>query len=192
MRLGQLMRVLALFAAGLFVFGCVGEERTASDDNHATTDNTTQTSTTGGVDAAALHTGPAHMAMTTGEMQWGPGPASLPAGAQVVVVSGDMTKSGMFIARLKVPAGYRIAPHTHPAAEHVTVISGNFAMGMGDTWDDTQLKDLGQGGVAVMAPGSTHFAMAREESVVQLHGVGPWAINYVNAADDPRTTAQAQ
>jgi len=124
--------------------------------------------------------------LTAAEFQWGDGPNSLPPGSKRAVLEGDPSKVGPFTMRVILPAGWLIRPHSHPEAEHVTVISGNFAMGTGDVWDSTSLKDLLPGGYAVMAKGSTHFALAREDCVIQLHGVGPWGIMYVNPADDPR------
>jgi hypothetical protein len=39
-----------------------------------------------------------------------------------------------------------------------------------------------------MQPKTNHFAWADNEAKVQVRGVGPWAINYVDPADDPRKT----
>jgi len=88
--------------------------------------------------------------------------------------------------RLKLPAEYVIAPHTHPAVEHVTVISGSLYMGMGDTVDKAASTRLPAGGFAVMPIGVQHYAWTAEATTIQLHGIGPWGITYVNPADDPR------
>ena len=84
------------------------------------------------------------------------------------------------------PTGYTIQPHSHPGVEHLTVISGTFNLGMGEKFDKSGGRALGAGGFAFMPPGMKHFAWTTGETVIQLHGVGPWRINYVNAADDPR------
>jgi quercetin dioxygenase-like cupin family protein len=89
--------------------------------------------------------------------------------------------------RLKLPANYRIPAHWHPADEHVTVISGTFNMGTGDVLDTTTGKTLPAGSFALMPAQMHHFAWTSEETVLQLHGVGPWQIHYINPADDPRT-----
>jgi quercetin dioxygenase-like cupin family protein len=80
----------------------------------------------------------------------------------------------------------RIPAHWHPAIEHVTMISGTFHMGTGDKLDPSHTKALSAGSVAIMPPKTNHVAWTNEETVVHVHGVGPWAITYVNPADDPR------
>lgn len=127
-----------------------------------------------------------HKMLTAAEIKWGPGPASLPPGAEAVVLYGDPTKDGLFALRLKFPKGYRIPPHTHPKPEIVTVISGTFHFGMGETADPAKTKALPAGSFITMPPGQTHYAGADEETVVQLNSTGPWAVNYVNPKDDPR------
>src|SRR3954467_127421 len=120
------------------------------------------------------------------DIKWGPGPASLPAGAQMAVLDGDPSKAGMpFVIRAKFPDGYRIAPHWHPTDENVSVLSGTFLVGMGDTFNDKSMTTLAAGGYAHMPKTMHHYASAKGETVIQVHGVGPFAVNYVNAADDP-------
>ena len=124
-------------------------------------------------------------------VQWGPAPAVLPPGAKVAVLEGDPAKPGVFTMRLQMPDGYRIPPHYHPAMEHVTVISGTFMVGMGDTFDESQMKTLSAGSFGAIPPRMRHYAMAHGETVLQLHGTGPWRLVYVNKADDPRTKSKA-
>ena len=70
------------------------------------------------------------------QIQFAPVPPVLAAGAQLAVLEGDpMGSSGDFTIRLKMPDGYRIAPHWHPKRENVTIISGSFKVGMGDSFD---------------------------------------------------------
>jgi quercetin dioxygenase-like cupin family protein len=121
------------------------------------------------------------------QVKWQSGPPSLPAGAKFAVLEGDPTKEGLFTMRLWMPDGFQIKPHSHPAVEHVTVVSGTFNVGMGDTFDSSKSMELPTGTFAYLAPGMHHFAWAKGETVIQLHGVGPWQINYVTPADDPRT-----
>lgn len=128
---------------------------------------------------------PAHMMVTPGELNW-TDVASLPAGAKLAVIEGPLMEAVPFTFRLKLPAGYKIPAHWHPAIEHVTVISGTFNMGVGDKLDTSKTKPLTAGSVAIMQPKTNHFAWTKEETIVQVHGMGPWAINYVNPADDPR------
>jgi len=101
-------------------------------------------------------------------------------------MDGDPSKEGMFTMRLKVPAGYKIAPHFHGADEHVTVISGTIQVALGETFDASKLKTLPAGSFSVIPAKSHHFAFAKEETVIQLHGQGPWTLTYVNPADDPQ------
>lgn len=120
------------------------------------------------------------------EIVWMPGPPSLPAGAQIAVLEGDPTKEGPFVFRVKAPDGYRIPPHTHPKVERVTVISGTFNIGMGETFDQTATQAMPAGTYGYWEPGMKHFVWTKGETIAQFHGIGPWIINYVNPADDPR------
>jgi quercetin dioxygenase-like cupin family protein len=120
------------------------------------------------------------------EIKWQDGPASLPKGAQIAVLEGNPNKEGPFVFRVKVPNGYRIPPHTHPKTERVTVISGTFNIGMGDKFDEEKLKPMPAGTYGFWEAGMKHFVSIKGETVVQFHGMGPWSIQYVNPADDPR------
>ena len=133
--------------------------------------------------------GQAHV-ITPEHLSWGPAPAILPAGARLAVLEGDPSKAGPFTMRLAMPAGYRIPPHFHQADEHVTVISGAFQVGMGDTFDEGKLATLPAGTFGVIPPGMRHFARADKATVIQLHGVGPWGLTYVNPADQPNTPSR--
>jgi len=124
------------------------------------------------------------------EIKWSPGPGSIPKGAEFVVLYGDPTKDGPFALRLKLPKDYMIPPHSHPKPEVLTVLSGNFQIGMGDTADKSKVKPLQAGGFFAFPPGMTHFAYTDEETVVQLNTTGPWALNYVDPKDDPRQKSQ--
>jgi quercetin dioxygenase-like cupin family protein len=120
------------------------------------------------------------------QVSYAPAPAALPAGAEVALLEGKPAEPGPFTMRLRIPDGYRIPPHSHPGIEHVTVLEGTFKVGMGDKFDASALKELPAGTFAALAPGTRHFAQARGKTVLQLHGVGPWKLVYVNPADDPR------
>lgn len=134
----------------------------------------------------AAHADPgAHSMTMPGELKWADVP-SLPPGAKGAVIQGPLNEPRPFVMRLKFPAGYAIPAHWHPAVEHVTVLSGTFHMGTGDAVDPKAAMALPPGSVAIMQPGTRHFALAQEEVVVQVHGVGPWGITYVRPEDDPR------
>jgi hypothetical protein len=128
---------------------------------------------------------PTHTMMMPKELTWTNMP-TLPPGAMVAVIEGPLDQAMPFILRLRLPENYEIPAHWHPWIEHVTVISGTLHMGVGDRLDRTRTSALSAGGVAVIQSNVNHFSWTREETVVQVHGIGPLVINYVNPADDPR------
>jgi quercetin dioxygenase-like cupin family protein len=123
------------------------------------------------------------------DLKWGPAPAVFPKGAEMAVLHGDPAKAGTFVIRLKMPAGYKIAPHWHPTDENITVLAGTFSMGMGETFDANATKPLTPGSYALMPAETHHFGWTKDGATIQLHGVGPFLIYYVNPADDPRRNA---
>ena len=131
------------------------------------------------------------MPVNASQVKWGPAPDALPKGAQIAVLSGDPTKDGLYVVRLKLPAGYKVAAHNHPTNEMLTVISGNFHLGMGDKLDEKKGMVLTAGGFAEAPAKMNHYAWTTSPTVVQIHGPGPFAITYVNPADDPRKKSQA-
>jgi len=102
-------------------------------------------------------------------------------------VEGDPGKDGPFVMRLKLPDGYRLPPHVHPKPERVTVLSGIFHVGMGTKFDKEKARALPAGSFGTWPAGMKHFVWAEGETVIQLHGTGPWEINYLDPQDDPRT-----
>jgi quercetin dioxygenase-like cupin family protein len=124
-------------------------------------------------------------------VEWKAGPAALPPGAKVAALEGDPTKEGPFVVRLQFPSGYHIPPHTHPKTERVTVISGTMLLAMGENLDRSAAKTLPAGTYGFWPAGMKHTAWFENETVIQLHGVGPWQINYVNPADDPRNAKKS-
>jgi len=127
-----------------------------------------------------------HVVAPADSLKWSAAPPALPKGAQIAVVSGDPSKEGLYVLRLKVPAGYKVPPHMHPQDENVTVISGTFNIAMGEKFDDSKGPNLKAGGFAKAPKGMAHFAWFPEDSVIQIHGLGPSGITYINPADDPR------
>jgi len=120
------------------------------------------------------------------EIQWKDGPPSLPAGAKIAVLEGDPTKEGMFVMRVRLPDGFHIPAHTHPKPERVTVIQGTFKLAMGDNPKLANARILSAGTYGMWPPGMVHAVWIEGETILQFHGIGPWTINYVNPADDPR------
>ncbi len=123
-------------------------------------------------------------------VQWGPAPGVFPAGAQMAVMGGDPTKAGgEFTVRLRFPDGYRIAPHTHPTDENVTVLEGSFSVGMGTSFDSGAMQALPVGGFVTAPANHAHYAQARGRTIVQVSAIGPFALTYVNPADNPAASA---
>lgn len=127
-----------------------------------------------------------HLTYGPGDIEWADAPPSLERGAQVAVLEGDPSAPGVFTLRIRMPDGYVIAPHWHPNVERVTVIAGGFRLGGGDVVDPAATRLLPPGAYTSMPPRTRHFAIAEGETVIQLTSVGPWILNYVNEADDPR------
>jgi hypothetical protein len=119
-------------------------------------------------------------------LRWQDGPPSLPPGSRFVLLEGDPAKEGPFVLRVKLPDGYRVPPHTHPKTERVTVLSGTLYLGMGDKFDAGKCEEMPAGSYGAWPAGMKHFGWVKGETVLQLHGDGPWAIDYLNPADDPR------
>jgi quercetin dioxygenase-like cupin family protein len=123
---------------------------------------------------------------TPDTIQWGPAPPFVAPGAQLAVLEGNPgAASGDYTVRVKMPDGYRIAPHWHPLRENVTVISGTFKVGMGDVFETNKMTTLPAGSFAFLDRDMHHYAMASGQVVVQIHGMAPLQFNYVNPGDDP-------
>lgn len=156
----------AALAAAVVLAGCAGTTQAPAAQSMSGEDN--------------------HLLLVPGDLKWVDAPPSLPPGAKVALMEGDPQRPGPFTMRFKLPPNYRVSPHWHPADEHVTVISGTFYMGLGDTFNEAAGKALTTGGFGMMKAGVRHFAWTQVETVIQVHAIGPWALNYVNPADDPR------
>ena len=124
---------------------------------------------------------------TPDAVQYSAAPPFVPPGAQLAVLEGNpMASSGDYTVRLKMPDGYRIAPHWHPKRENVTVVEGTLKVGMGDRFDEGSMASFPTGSFAYLDPDMHHYVMASGgETIVQVHGMSPLQFNYVNPADDP-------
>jgi anti-sigma factor ChrR (cupin superfamily) len=131
------------------------------------------------------------MPVNASQLEWAPAPNFVQEGAQIAVLSGDPSKDGLYVVRLKMPSGFKVPAHNHPTTEMVTVISGDFHLGMGDKLDEEKGMLLTAGGYAEAPAKMNHYAWTSSPTVVQIHGQGPFAITYVNPADDPRSKPQA-
>jgi quercetin dioxygenase-like cupin family protein len=135
---------------------------------------------------------PAHVLLSPADFKWGAGPPALPPGMSQVALYGDPTQPGPFGVRVRVPAGYRVPPHWHPTAEHLTILSGEVAFGMGESFDESTMKTLTGEGYAVMPAEMRHYVKAKTASVFEVHALGPFVLTYVNPKDDPRAAPPAK
>jgi quercetin dioxygenase-like cupin family protein len=128
-----------------------------------------------------------HIILTEAEFKWMDQPPMMPPGGKITVLEGDPAGTGEYTMRASLPPNYRVPPHFHPGDEHVTVLSGTFYAGLGDAFDEKQMKVLHAGGFMMMPKGCHHFAMVGVEgAMIQIHGNGPFGITYLNPKDDPR------
>jgi quercetin dioxygenase-like cupin family protein len=135
--------------------------------------------------AATLH-GQATSTHKTPALSWGPAPAVFPKGAKMAVVSGDPSQAAPFTVELSMPDGYRIPPHSHPTDEIVEVKKGTFLVGMGDTLDVSKTNAMKVGAKGQVPAQHHHYAVAKGATIVSVTAMGPFAMTYVNPADDPQ------
>jgi hypothetical protein len=136
--------------------------------------------------AVAQTTAPGVMALTPAEMKWtSQGGLALPGMEQVNLI-GDPAKPGPYTLRLKFPAGYKLAPHTHPDSREVTILSGTWYTGYGEKFDAAALKALPAGSFYTEPANAPHFVEVREPVMVQVSGIGPSGRKFVNPADNPK------
>jgi quercetin dioxygenase-like cupin family protein len=137
--------------------------------------------------APSPHAGELHHTVVSADaVSWGPAPPSLPPGAQAAVLLGNPAKEGPFVLRLKFPAGFVVPPHKHSKDEFLTVIAGRFAVASGEKLDRTASPFLPTASFVHLPAGMPHYAWVEAEAVVQINGVGPFDVTYVDPKDDPR------
>lgn len=136
--------------------------------------------------AAAAKPAASHPMLNAADLKWGPAPDAFNPGAQMAVVDGDPTKPGPFVLRAKFPDGFKVMPHWHPTDESVTILSGTLMAGMGQKWDDAAMKSFTAGAFARLPKKAPHYVVAKGETIIQVHAMGPFTLTYVNPNDDPR------
>jgi quercetin dioxygenase-like cupin family protein len=126
------------------------------------------------------------------ELKWSDAGPNLPPGTKIAFLDGDPAKPDqLYTYRLKMPAGARLRPHAHSAAdEHVTIISGELLSGLGENWDDKAMKRMPAGSFYALPAGTHHYALVTKECVMQMHGVGPWEIHYASPDEKPPRRAE--
>lgn len=135
--------------------------------------------------ANSNQTGEAAKPMNEIDIVWGDPPPALPKGAKMAVMAGDPTKEGPITLRAWFPANYKIAAHSHPGFESVTVIKGSLYVGTGNKMDMKTATLLKTGGFFAIPASIAHYAYTKEECIFEVHTTGPYLVNYLDAADDP-------
>jgi len=123
--------------------------------------------------------------ITPNNLEWASFDA-FPPGAKAAILAGDPRKAGYFMLRIKIPANYKILPNWQTATVYVTVLAGKYKIGVGDTFNSKNGKTLPSAG-SVIIPANAHlYFWTTKGTVLEVHGIGPWDIHYINSADDPR------
>ena len=120
------------------------------------------------------------------KLEWKAGPPELPRGAEVAMLFGDPMQGGPYILRMRAPKGYKIGPHKHSGMETMTVLSGAVRYGQGAKLEPNAEKTLAAGGFAATPAEAGHWVNFEDDTVIQVTGVGPWNITYLDPRDDPR------
>jgi phosphosulfolactate phosphohydrolase-like enzyme/quercetin dioxygenase-like cupin family protein len=131
---------------------------------------------------------PDHLMVLATDISWKDAPRGMPSGSKAMIIQGNPKHSGLFAMRHKIPANWKVMPHTHTADEHITVLSGSCYLGIGKAYDEDAATKLLTGSFTVMKAGTAHFFFTREDCVIQIHGMGPQNIAYINFIDDPRNS----
>jgi len=138
------------------------------------------------MDAAASE--PQMILLTPAEITWVDVPPAFPPGAKLAVLEGDPHEAAPYTIRLSLPEGYQIPAHWHTMVERVSILSGTLYAGMGDKLDKEQSKEFPAGSFVFIPAKENHFAWTDQETILQINGDGPFDINYIDPADDPRKT----
>ncbi len=122
----------------------------------------------------------AHKIVRYGDLKW----TGIIKGCEIATVAGDPSAEGsQFVIRLKCADGAKVPAHWHPTDENVTVLKGTFLVGMGETFDESKMQTMNVGNFVTMPKEMRHFAQCKGETIVQVHGAGPFKVNWVNPSD---------
>jgi len=124
----------------------------------------------------------AHKIVHFGDLKWTP----IIKGCDLAPVSGDSNAEGApFVLRIRCADGIRVPAHWHPTDEHLTVLKGTFLVGMGESFDEAKLQAMNVGNFITMPKEMRHFGLCKGETIVQVHGAGPFKVNWVNPSEVP-------
>ena len=122
----------------------------------------------------------AHKIVHFGDLKWAP----IMKGCDLAPVTGDMNAEGTpFVLRIRCADGAKIPAHWHPTDENVTVLKGTFLVGMGESFDESKLQTMNVGNFVTVPKEMRHFAMSKGETIVQVHAMGPFKVNWVNPSE---------
>ncbi len=132
--------------------------------------------------------GDAHKIVHFGDLKWTP----IMKGCDLARVAGDPdADGGPYVLRVRCADGTKIPAHWHPADENLTVLKGTFLVAVGEAFDESKLQTMNVGNFILMPKEMRHFAMNKGETIVQLHGTGPFKVNWVNPSEVPPPDAPA-
>jgi len=130
----------------------------------------------------------AHKIVHFGDLKWTP----IMKGCDLAPVSGDSNAEGApFVLRIRCADGIRVPAHWHPTDEHLTVLKGTFLVGMGESFDEAKLQAMNVGNFLTMPKEMRHFGLCKGETILQVHGAGPFKVNWVNPSEVPPPDAPA-
>jgi quercetin dioxygenase-like cupin family protein len=122
----------------------------------------------------------AHKIVHSGDLKWTP----IIKGCEIALVEGNLDAEGQpFVARFHCSDGATTPPHWHPTDENITVLKGAFLVGMGESFDESKLKAMHFGNFMLMPKEMRHFGMAKGDLILQVHGIGPFKVNWVNPSE---------
>jgi anti-sigma factor ChrR (cupin superfamily) len=130
----------------------------------------------------------AHKIVHFSDLKWTP----IMKGCELAPVAGDPSAEGTpFVLRIRCADGAKIPAHWHPTDENVTVLKGTFLVGMGEAFDEAKLLPMNVGNFTTVPKEMRHFALCKGEVIVQVHGAGPFKVNWVNPSEVPPPDAPA-
>lgn len=122
----------------------------------------------------------AHKIIHFADLKWTP----IIKGCELAPLSGDPNADGTpFVIRIRCADGAKIPAHWHPVDENITVMKGTFMVGMGDAFDESKMQTMNVGNFLTMTKEMHHFGLCKGETIVQVHGIGPFKINWVNPSE---------
>lgn len=122
----------------------------------------------------------AHKIVHFSDLKW----VGIMKGCELAPVSGDFNADGeAFVLRIRCGDGIKVPAHWHPTDENITVLKGTFLVGMGETFDESKLQTMNVGNFTTMPKEMRHFALSKGETIVQIHGTGPFKVNWVNPSE---------